>query len=690
MAQSGLMFAKLFLEGKEVPFIGASINATINQASIAYVDVVPHQSINNIKPRTNVVISIRDFNDHDRGYPFVEAWSGEVFGFNFGKTPTSRTFTLSCIDYSGHWDNVLSYFVNAQQSLGKGAEFVSEVGRDLDDTRKAQIRQITTSHSKVSYFIQTITEKLKEEGTDLLDGIVEIYNAIGGINDFYDLSELRLRITDRIVLHSSKKILELLEQTQALEWFEGVIGQRSGYQTLRTVVQDLLSLIFHDYITVPFPSRVTRKNLKGKYLKTTSKEEKTIGSFVFKPNIYMIPPPMCNIFFPEEYSSFQYSRNFLQEPTRLIYRPELPLAFNAGEVSLPHVYEPPSLDNYMLGKRPWSNFQGDDDTLVPTNVDPGRYGETDGSKSGETNQGLKREAQFLTNEERMKGILMAIERMMPANSKYRQALNDTDRLKHSKRVSQYLFVKKRYENRQLQTTSHLKMSVVPGFPVLILDDSEADQNMLAYCTSVTHRIYSTEGGHTNVVLGYPRSVTEEEAASKFANEPTVPPWFEQSIFGSKSAPPPSEEATQEVNNAGNQLVSSTGLSNFYKALLGDKASKALTNYNPKEPTVRGAVRSLLKEYRTAKASTDPEALKIFIAKTTSRDYVRIRDSFDFIGASTTTKDLREDSFVEFSGRNISGKNENGSERGDFRQIKLRQDIINTYRNILRTQRGFRG
>ena len=38
---------------------------------------------------------------------------------------------------------------------------------------------------------------------------------------------------------------------------------------------------------------------------------------VFRPDIWYVPPPRCNVFFPENYVSFSYARNYLQEITRL-------------------------------------------------------------------------------------------------------------------------------------------------------------------------------------------------------------------------------------------------------------------------------------------------------------------------------------------------------------------------------------
>src|SRR5687767_7263522 len=107
--------AKLFIEGQEVPFIGVTMTFTVGQASIAYIDLVPHSAINAIKPRTHVAISVRDYNDKTdptAPYPYVYAWEGEVFGYSFSKSPGSRAFTLQCIDLSSYWDNALSYFFN--------------------------------------------------------------------------------------------------------------------------------------------------------------------------------------------------------------------------------------------------------------------------------------------------------------------------------------------------------------------------------------------------------------------------------------------------------------------------------------------------------------------------------------------------------------------------------------------------
>lgn len=685
MAKGRPIGAKLLLEGMEVPMIGATLTHSVNQASIAYIDLVPHAIINNIKPRTLVQLFVRDYHNEAGGFPFVLAFEGEVFGFSFGKTTTSRSFSISAIDYSSYWDNVLTYFFNAQQSLSKGSESLAPVGMDQADVKAAGATLQSVTHSVSSFFLKTIEATLKQpidgRKADFLDGFVAVYKQIAKINDFYNTAEDRLRIVDRILLKSSGELETLLKQSEALEWFNGIAGRTTGYATLRSVIQDLMSIIFHDFVSVPFPAKVNHTKMAKGGVSETDSVQKTIGEFIFKPNLYMVPPPACNVFYPDEYSNFQFTRNFFQEPTRLIYQPEMPRGFGGGDVVLSHVYQPDSFDHFMLkkGSAKDGGFIGDSDLQIDQEY--GHFNENDtNATTSQTNQGKKREQQFLTNEEKMRGILMAKENMVPASTQFRQSLTDVGKRTFSAGIAKYLFFKKRYETRGVQITSHLKLSVVPGFTTLILDDSDADQTVVAYCSSVTHRIYATQGGFTNTTLSYARTVNEEDTASGKAGQMLVPPWFTKEVFGVIG---PVNKPTDEEKELGDQLVVADPkrLSAFYAELLGAKGSRVVLDITGKT-TMVGAARKLAAEYKAAKSKGTATNL---ISKMTSRDYVTIREAMRFVGATTETRDFVNNKFVEFSGDRLKGKGAN-----DLKQIKARRQVIIDYRRALQRRRGFRG
>lgn len=697
MALGRPMGAKLLLEGKEVPFIGASITCAVNQASIAYVDLVPHQSINDIKPRTLVQLFVRMFQDEGPKcvFPYILAWEGEVFGYSFGKTPSSRSFSISCIDLTSYWDNVLAYYFNGEQSMGSGAIQLASQANIINDLAKMNERVIPVVQSQGSYFKKKIDETLKDGKADFLDAVGAIYADIGKVNDFFYNAEDRLRIRDRIVMRSSGALKKLVDESVAMNWFSDLPGRSSGFTSLRFVLQDLLAIIFHDTVTVPFPAAVdagTFIDPKKDGITLPSKKKKTIGSFVFKPNLYMLPPPMCNVFFPDEYSSFQYSRNFFKEPTRMTYQPEIPAMYGQGAaaVFMPCVYQPPSFHAYMKSRDPvkWEKYKGIGGLGISKKSSPGRFYDDDpDAKYKDTNSGRKREQQFLTLEEEMQGIVHARESMIPASSSFRMALDDYNEMKDkfSKNIAQYLFFKKRFQDRTLQITSHLKMSVVPGFPVLLLDDSDADQNIVAYCTSVTHRIYATEGGYTNVQLTYARHIAEQDKAGTTGATYMIPPWFAEEIFGSFTWPKKGNDATkEEAAKIGMTVVPGAKLADFYEALLGDMGSTPVTSIQPNEDALTGSVRGLLSEYRNRKDSGVRDVQQyIYIA--TARRYIRMKTAMQFISASTKTDDVEGASWIEFTGSPFTRKGE-----VDEEAVALRGSIITKYRDILKSQRGFRG
>jgi hypothetical protein len=669
--------AKLFLEGIEVPFIGASFTSTVGQANIAYIDVVPHKAINNILPRTAVEIFVRDVNAESKSFPYVSAFSGEVFGFSFNKTPSSRSVSLSAIDTSSYWDNVLTYFFNAQQSLSKGGENVSEL-REVTVAGSAFAAKVSpTTHAVSSYFLQIMSKVLSGKPSgDFLDGLIAVIQDIGSVNHFYKLGANRLRINDRILLRSSGELANLLNGKEGLEWFTGIIGRNTGFQTLRGVIQDLMGILFHDFVSMPFPAVVSKTKMTAPL---TAGKTDTIGQYLFKPNLFMMPPPICNVFFPDEYSSFSFARNFLQEPTRLIYQPELPV-FNSTAVSLPHAYEPPAFASYMAKRKDGATFIGTADTQIPQNW--GVFGDPTKEEFARSTK-IQREQQFLSNEECMKGILIAKEGMVPAATQFNSSVSNTG--KFSKDIAKYLFFKKRFQHRTLEITSHLKMSVVPGFPVLILDDSDAEQTVVAYCNSVTHRVYATQGGYTNTTLSYARLASEQDASSGKANEPLIPPWFSSAIFGKRAKAPASKDKKRsaKVSAAGEQLVYPDKISDFYKALLGDEGSASITSLS-KEGTMLGASLYLAEEYRRQRA-LGPAFVHKFIDEITRRRYVTLEETFRFLGAKSAVKDFTLP-FAEFTGGSLVGTNA----KLDAPQIAARRKVINEYRTALKSSRGFRG
>ena len=732
--------AKLFLEGYEVPLIGATITYSVDQASIAYVDIVPHATANYIKPRTHVVIAVRDYMNAAGGYPYVVAWEGEVFGISFGKSAGSRSLSLQCIDFTGYWDNAMMYFTNFAVNGGAGISDLSQIGMDLNDATKNGIGQQTIATTVADFFGRKFDEAIKDGKGDFLDAFVSMYKDLTAVNSYFKAAEKRYLITKRFRIKSSGALKDMIEEQSAKAWLSQHVDGLGGLQTVRMVVQNLMSLIFHDFTAVPFPSfsskakraaevssAVAVETVSTAFVselqplntipstvgpttpeaaaaakkasdESAAKDEKikvdaqaTVGSYIFKPNLHMCSPPMCNIFFPEEYSSFQFSRNFFQEPTRLIYKPEHPLVGQSKDtIHLSHVFQPDAFNDYMFNDGrdlAAGKYSGKGDFQVAMTPKPPGYGQVlpDGGKSRMPN--------FLTNEELLKGIWLSQESAAPSSSALSGTIAGGLKNQFLSKVSNYLLHKKRYQNRSLQITSHLKLSVMPGFPVLVLDDSDTQQNIIAYCDSVTHRIFAQEGGYTSVTLSYARLVGEQANASEGIDEPIYPPWFDPNIFG-----------TNTISNAdGSVRAGGTGaLSGYYKELIGTKGYVALNEYfklagkkapqgqeGPATPAkalpVDVAVDRLRSDYRSAKRR-GPAIVQQYIASVTSRAYTSVLDAFGFLGATTSSKDVRETgSFVEFNKGPYTSEDESIAAG-----IQVRRKAAKKYRDAMKSSRGSNG
>lgn len=688
MPTGGDIKAKVFLEGVEVPFIGASITSSVNSASIAYVDVVPLDEIRHIKPRTHVVIALKDSNnpDHSKRGNYILAWEGEVFGYNFGRTVSSRTMTLNCIDFSGYWDSVLTYYFDATKAMNKAAD-IGAIGQEVQLAQQAQIAIQKLSFGNTSLYLDIFNKVLGEKGKNELDAFVAIFDKLSESNAFYDFADKRFRISERYLLASTGDLGKLLQGQNATEWFKGMGGLVSGFHSLRELVMMFLGIIFHDVVSVPFPARVETPRLLIKddkqRLNSPKKVDKTIGQFIFKPNIYMCPPPACNVFYPDEYSSFQFSRNFLQEPTRFAYQPQFVTFQGNNRIHLDWVYQPDSFQHYMQKKptKKPKEYEGDNDlevTFIKTpegkEAFPGFFRETlDNEYKDSAHAGLAREHHFMTNEELYKGIILAKESGFPASSSFTAGLDQSFKKNITEQITRYSFFKKRFQSRGLQITSHLKLSVVPGFPVLILDDSEAQHHVVAYCDSVTHRIYATEGGYTNVNLSFARTVDEQDISSNKGQDPFLPNWFLSTTFGSEV----------DVKGEGKRIqFPQKDMAAYYKKVLGDKGSTPITSLFKDYNTIASATKALQEEYNTEKERSG--GVQALIDSRSRRDFVTLQEAFRFIGATTLSTDMGI-SFQSFSG---SVYDLNGTDINKI--IKNKRAVIEGYQKRLKEMRGIRG
>lgn len=202
------------------------------------------------------------------------------------------------------------------------------------------------------------------------------------------------------------------------------------------------------------------------------------------PDLFMVPPPKCNVLFPTHYMNVQFSRSWLQEVTRLILHGQ----YRSGQETSTLYFAP--------------------------NRTTGLIGPSDKSVA----QALQSGMTFLMPHELVTGPIPAFDSIgdMAVFRRINRKLVETDKKKSPKsqmydaqeflqRAANFLFVSKRFESRQMSVECRFSPQLVPGLPVLVLDppDGEVDglgTHYVGQLSSLTHQFTATGGCSTSVRL----------------------------------------------------------------------------------------------------------------------------------------------------------------------------------------------
>lgn len=704
--------ARLFLEGREVPFSSVTITCNPNVPQVATIDLVPHQVIKQIRPRTQVQVFVSDTLNFADANPRL-AFDGEVCGRGMGKAQDSRFFQIIAIDYSAYWDEAKAYYYNPNFIVGKAAEVVSGIDMTIEEKARFTVaKQFPVSSSVESTMITEILEASKSG--DLIDGIISIIKKLSGVNLFYRLAYSRFRINDRIRFVTSGKLAEFLKELHVEEFLKSFTGKQGGMTSLREMLMTIMQLVFHEVVTVPFPS----------YLPVKGSTNKTIGSYIFIPDGYSLPPPKCNVVFPNQQKAIQFSDDFRAAPTRYGFRMQLPTFVSKESVlvAYPMLFYPDSVSDYMF-KKLGTKSRSDKSLLGAASLFKNTAGSystisysDDKSKAvgGTTLNQTLREVDFLTNDEAMRGVFFDMDTFAPSISALAPKNDDVAKTQFFEEIGRYNFFKKRFASRNCSADLLFNPNLVPGFNCVLVDDSDAGQTIIAKLQSVTHHI-TNKGCTTSIALGYARDFDEIDYLTGGSGEPPLPKWFDENKFG-KVDKTQFDKETQYLSEQGifdlfpnekivrpkiNDPTIYTKLNSFYQELIG---CDAITDYKQNKPSDknksglvsnRGAIAWLVSSYR--KKSDSPLARDKFVKEYTARPIPTLAEAMNFLGAKAVGLADGGSSPIpeEFA---VFKAHDSGVRKGRFDGIgfedelilKERRKVIDQYVELLKTRRGFRG
>lgn len=109
-------------------------------------------------------------------------------------------------------------------------------------------------------------------------------------------------------------------------------------------------------------------NSSNRVIQTKAAELDRLNTQVFRPDCFFAAAPCCNVLFPDQYTQFQYTRNFLQETTRLRLSVDWTFIDNSDGLLAEYHFAPSTLDIEKIAKQqgnsglrallPWEIYSG--------------------------------------------------------------------------------------------------------------------------------------------------------------------------------------------------------------------------------------------------------------------------------------------------------------------------------------------
>ena len=300
MAAARRLFLRLFLEGVEVPVIGARVTISEGMPAACTMQIVPTTRAMELHPRTLVHLFCADIVNMPltedsavaREYTKVNEdpmydlenykllFHGLLIGFQYLKQGTQRSIVLQCLDCSIAWDTtyqyMLTYGPNGSGILGSNATFIGANTNLFDDIINDPV-SVTSSllqrkHPKTKDF-----QKLK----GLLAGIISVIEAIGGIpgdfrgiNDFNTVEELRNRLLYQVTTDENDSTSANLFARKAFDqWLTNSLGGMGGLMSTRDILNMVMKYIY--YGMVPCPVAHFRPAGEDTYTKASTESDLT-------------------------------------------------------------------------------------------------------------------------------------------------------------------------------------------------------------------------------------------------------------------------------------------------------------------------------------------------------------------------------------------------------------------------------
>jgi hypothetical protein len=266
MATGKKLLVRVFLEGIEIPVQRVSVQFGVNRPASADIELVPTSAVQDILPRTITHIFYYDDQETDPDMQYKLLFAGEVIGYAYAKTDSSRSATLSCIDFTTYWDTVKRFYYD---DLSFNYQKLKSAAMS-DASRMSYDFLFGPAASLASLLKQNCRSFPELEG--ILSGIIRVLESIGGyhegqhtkgINDFFTMAQLRLNLYQMLgAPPHDDSALWLLDRREFYQWLRSMVAQGGNMFTLRQTLETVLQAVFYQHISNPAAMYYQTDNVK--------------------------------------------------------------------------------------------------------------------------------------------------------------------------------------------------------------------------------------------------------------------------------------------------------------------------------------------------------------------------------------------------------------------------------------------
>ena len=516
--------AKVKLEGIEVNFNSIKISETKEQPPVASISFPANEKILSLLPKTVAEIYLKIGND------FYLIFEGELNGSAISRTTDSRSVQLSFAGITNNW--ITNKMIPYEASLINIAEraFYGIASPTPAQVQGSVIRLVNSPvHSPLGEFAEKITEFGKgEQLKNRLEATIRGLENIFG--DYYRRISRALKISNKTIAIDSQEVQKMLRDFYTLQYISGQIRGIGGSQAILSVLSEMLYYFTYSIQELAAPTQVG-SDIKKILLAPIS------GNF---------SPISCNIIFNEQLGTFNYSRDYDNEPTRIVAttspaelgKPQEKPFTLLLSIVIPHEATVASLfKNKKAGeggrvfqitreeRMRGINFRGynDETNLLSAFIFSKRRGGEPPDKQEEDTVHPARKAWLEFNKLVLDQGEVALEEI----SKNVSNITPSDPLYYRARRTEFEFHASRYENRTASLTVDFNPYRLIGLPCLIIDEN------LPAIIGLTQQINTTiDAGGTisqNIGLSHVRTIplSSFEQDDQYADDLYLDsvPWF---------------------------------------------------------------------------------------------------------------------------------------------------------------------